>query len=54
MLSFMKSNFLSPKVSKQRKAKERKANNGQTLTGLGKLVGKKTIGPCKSDHTRVS
>ena len=48
-ISFIESQFPVSKVSKE-SYKERKANYSQTLTGLGKLVGTKTIDPCQSSY----
>ena len=42
MLSFIEKQFPVSKVSKE-SYKERKANNGQTLTGLGKWWGRKPV-----------
>ena len=42
MLSFIEKQFPVSKVSKE-SYKERKANNGQTLTGLGKWWGRKPL-----------
>ena len=42
MISFIEKQFPVSKISKE-SYKERKANNGQTLTGLGKWWGRKPL-----------